>query len=220
MCISHALINALSAHIIHINLNTRSCGSEFQMWGPKQEKVRKPWVWRLYCWVFFWSVCTLLLYLLASQVRVTVGDSGLFLCVVFFCCLCDVFWSLCTLRGIYSLPGESYRGRLRPFLLFMWRFLNFMYLVFTLKPGDSYQRRFRSCCVLRVTSFERFLADSARSRPLPVSDYDLTFLTWPDLTSLKYNSWLTGMCFPRFLSDRVEWCNTGGVASSVPNTKH
>ena len=22
----------------------RSCGSEFQMWGPKQEKVQKPWV--------------------------------------------------------------------------------------------------------------------------------------------------------------------------------
>ena len=29
----------------------RSCGSEFQMWGPKQEKVRKPWVLRLYCWI-------------------------------------------------------------------------------------------------------------------------------------------------------------------------
>ena len=28
-----------------------SCGSEFQMWGPKQEKVRKPWVLRLYCWI-------------------------------------------------------------------------------------------------------------------------------------------------------------------------
>ena len=25
----------------------RSCGSEFQMWGPKQEKVRKPCVLRL-----------------------------------------------------------------------------------------------------------------------------------------------------------------------------
>ena len=24
----------------------------FQMWGPKQEKVRKPWVLRLYCWIF------------------------------------------------------------------------------------------------------------------------------------------------------------------------
>ena len=23
-----------------------------QMWGPKQEKVRKPWVLRLYCWIF------------------------------------------------------------------------------------------------------------------------------------------------------------------------
>ena len=30
----------------------RSCGSEFQTWGPKQEKVRKPWVLRLYCWIF------------------------------------------------------------------------------------------------------------------------------------------------------------------------
>ena len=29
----------------------RSCGSEFQMWGPKQEKVRKPWDLRLYCWI-------------------------------------------------------------------------------------------------------------------------------------------------------------------------
>ena len=29
----------------------RSCGSEFQMWGPKQEKVRKPRVLRLYCWI-------------------------------------------------------------------------------------------------------------------------------------------------------------------------
>ena len=28
-----------------------SCGSEFQMWGPKQEKVRKPWALRLYCWI-------------------------------------------------------------------------------------------------------------------------------------------------------------------------
>ena len=24
----------------------------FQMWGPKQEKVRNPWVLRLYCWIF------------------------------------------------------------------------------------------------------------------------------------------------------------------------
>ena len=23
----------------------------FQMWGPKQKKVRKPWVLRLYCWI-------------------------------------------------------------------------------------------------------------------------------------------------------------------------
>ena len=29
----------------------RSCGSEFQMWGPKQEMVRKPWVLRSYCWI-------------------------------------------------------------------------------------------------------------------------------------------------------------------------
>ena len=29
----------------------RSCGSEFQMLGPKQEKVHKPWVLRLYCWI-------------------------------------------------------------------------------------------------------------------------------------------------------------------------
>ena len=29
----------------------RSCGSEFQMWGPKQEKVRKPCVLRLYFWI-------------------------------------------------------------------------------------------------------------------------------------------------------------------------
>ena len=28
---------------------------DFQMWGPKQEKVRKPWVLRLYCWIF--SMC-------------------------------------------------------------------------------------------------------------------------------------------------------------------
>ena len=32
-------------------LNIRSCGTEFQMWGPKQEKVRKPWVLCLYCWI-------------------------------------------------------------------------------------------------------------------------------------------------------------------------
>ena len=30
----------------------RSCGSEFQMWGPKQEKVQKSRVLRLYCWIF------------------------------------------------------------------------------------------------------------------------------------------------------------------------
>jgi len=30
----------------------RSCGSEFQMRGPKQEQVRKPRVLRLYCWIF------------------------------------------------------------------------------------------------------------------------------------------------------------------------
>ena len=24
----------------------------FQLWGPKQERVRKPWVLRLYCWIF------------------------------------------------------------------------------------------------------------------------------------------------------------------------
>ena len=30
----------------------RFCGSEFQMWGPKQEKVQKPWVLCLYCWIF------------------------------------------------------------------------------------------------------------------------------------------------------------------------
>ena len=29
----------------------RSCGSEFQMWGPKQENVRNPRVLRLYCWI-------------------------------------------------------------------------------------------------------------------------------------------------------------------------
>ena len=29
----------------------RSYGSEFQMWGPKQEKVRKAGVLRLYCWI-------------------------------------------------------------------------------------------------------------------------------------------------------------------------
>ena len=33
----------------------RSCGSEFQMWGPKQEKARKPRLLRLYCWIF--SIC-------------------------------------------------------------------------------------------------------------------------------------------------------------------
>ena len=26
-------------------------GSEFQMWGPKQEKARKPRVLSLYCWI-------------------------------------------------------------------------------------------------------------------------------------------------------------------------
>ena len=123
MCIYHVLINALSAHMIHVNLNMmlythvehspiktiyikyyteththphahmhacthartrtharthththkhthtrkvfslalkderveqclRSCGSEFQMWGPKQEKVRKPGVLRLDFWIF------------------------------------------------------------------------------------------------------------------------------------------------------------------------
>ena len=33
-----------------------SCGSEFQMWGPKQEKVRKPRVLRLYGWIFIMRV--------------------------------------------------------------------------------------------------------------------------------------------------------------------
>ena len=28
----------------------------FQMWGPKQETVRKSWVLRLYCWIFSMSV--------------------------------------------------------------------------------------------------------------------------------------------------------------------
>ena len=35
----------------------RSCGSEFQMWCPKQEKVRKPGVLCLYCWIFSMWVC-------------------------------------------------------------------------------------------------------------------------------------------------------------------
>ena len=30
----------------------RSCGSEFQMWDPKQEKVQKLGVLRLYFWIF------------------------------------------------------------------------------------------------------------------------------------------------------------------------
>ena len=30
----------------------RSCGCEFQMWGPKLEKLRKQRVLRLYCWIF------------------------------------------------------------------------------------------------------------------------------------------------------------------------
>ena len=30
----------------------RSCGSKFHIWGPKQDKVRKPSVLRLYCWIF------------------------------------------------------------------------------------------------------------------------------------------------------------------------
>ena len=30
----------------------RSCGSEFQMWGPKEEKVQNTRVLRLYCWIF------------------------------------------------------------------------------------------------------------------------------------------------------------------------
>ena len=29
-----------------------SCGNEFQMWDPKQEKMRKPRVLYLYCWIF------------------------------------------------------------------------------------------------------------------------------------------------------------------------
>ena len=29
-----------------------SCGSESQMWGPKQEKVQNPEVLCLYCWTF------------------------------------------------------------------------------------------------------------------------------------------------------------------------
>ena len=31
---------------------TVSCESEFQVWGPKQEKARKPLLLRLYCWIF------------------------------------------------------------------------------------------------------------------------------------------------------------------------
>ena len=30
----------------------RSCGRELQVWGPKQEKAWKPWLLRLYCWIF------------------------------------------------------------------------------------------------------------------------------------------------------------------------
>ena len=30
----------------------RSCGNEFQMWGPKQEKVQKSQVLHLFNWIF------------------------------------------------------------------------------------------------------------------------------------------------------------------------
>ena len=29
----------------------RSCGSEFQVWGPKHEKAQEPWLLHLYCWI-------------------------------------------------------------------------------------------------------------------------------------------------------------------------
>ena len=51
----------------------RSCWSEFQMWGPKQEKVRQPWVLRLYC--------------LISSMRVSEEECNVRLCLyyLYFC---------------------------------------------------------------------------------------------------------------------------------------
>ena len=44
MYIYHALINGFSLALKddRIEQCLRSCGSEFQMWGPNQEKARKP----------------------------------------------------------------------------------------------------------------------------------------------------------------------------------
>ena len=35
----------------------RSCGSEFQMWSPKEDKVQKPRALPLYCWNFSYTMC-------------------------------------------------------------------------------------------------------------------------------------------------------------------
>ena len=41
---------------VYVEQCLRSCGSKFQMWGPKQEKVQKPRALRLYCWIFSMQV--------------------------------------------------------------------------------------------------------------------------------------------------------------------
>ena len=74
MYIYYVLINTLSTHMIYVNYDilytcraqsyqnnlhkvlygktNTTCGSEIQMWGPEQEKLRKPRVLHLCCWIF------------------------------------------------------------------------------------------------------------------------------------------------------------------------
>ena len=53
----------------------RSCGSEFQTWDPKQGKVRKPRVLRLYCWIFSMRMSERCFVLIIMFIKV-------FLCIV------------------------------------------------------------------------------------------------------------------------------------------
>ena len=62
--------------------------------------------------------------------------------------------------------------------------VEFMYLVFTRMPGDSYRRRLRSLLfvfVLRISSADQLPGVSIlheRSGPRSVSELDIKFITW------------------------------------------
>ena len=81
----------------------------------------------------WWSLCTL--FLLAYQVRITVGDSGV--CYTF----CPLFVEHTSLFFFYSSTPCPEDVSL----------MEFMYLVFTRVPGENYRRRFR--CLLYCVFF-------------------------------------------------------------------